>query len=323
MMRILHILILINILVFLGFCSKPENTVLESVQLVENPGGTKPEYVPNGKLNRGEYVILVETKEFQGKSWDKVQIVGTSTTGWMASSVSHKGKLPTVTVTKDSVLFSRPNPKSPEAGKARAGQVAFQLEADKENKFVLIQFPGTQGFISEDAVGAPGEVIRTVNIPGLGQARVRSSSQWKSEEGKESSFDPRNLFDRSLQTGWCEGADGEGVGESITLEFGNWVTVDKIEVVNGWAESEDAYNRNNRVSKLRVTADRGNESFELQDGVFDYQFICCSGGMGGSTFTFTIDGAYSGRMNDTCFSEIRLSGFQGGAPAEGMDSHDH
>ncbi len=303
--KIINILIIVSVVFVFAFCKK-NKTILIDVGLVENPGEKQPKYIPNGLVKRGEFVNVLEEKEVNGKKYYLVQILDVDTKGWVEEKWVHDGKLQTVTVIQDSDLYTRPNEKSPKFNfQVKSGLEVFQLSVKDE--FTEIQYPGVQGFIKTVNLGQKSEIKRTIFVPGLGKAVVSASSQYKATEGTENQFDPRNLFDGSLQTAWCEGVSDAGVGESVSITFENAVMLNKIEVVNGWTASEQYYNINSRVASLKVaSSDGGSASLTLQDSNFDYQPNDVS--LSGSSFKFSIDDIFKGRDADTCISEIRLSG---------------
>jgi hypothetical protein len=247
-----------------------------------------------------------EEKEIGGKKYVLVQIEGVETKGWVEEKYLKEGKLKSATVLTDSDLYMRPNLKSDKAGRVPAGQVAFIVE-EKED-FALINFPGKEGYIQKSQLGEGSMVVKAVSIPGLGKASVSASSQFSFGEGRELEFDPRNVFDGSLQTAWSEGKSGEdGIGEYIQLSFNECVELTDISVVNGWTKSEDVYKLNGRVAELKVVNDYGQEQvISLQDEVYDYQSTPVT--MSGSNFKFVISKVYKGKDSDTCMSEIRLQG---------------
>ncbi|MBR1475972.1 MAG: hypothetical protein IJ613_10435 [Muribaculaceae bacterium] len=52
---------------------------------------------------------------------------------------------------------------------------------------------------------------------------------------------------------WAEGADGSGIGESLTYEFaGGCPRITMVKILNGHVKNEKAWRENNRVKSLRV-----------------------------------------------------------------------
>ncbi len=68
--------------------------------------------------------------------------------------------------------------------------------------------------------------------------------------------------------------------------------VDKMAIINGYAQSESLYKSNNRIREI------GNH-FVLRDNILDYQYIPARG----TNIPFT--GIYEGtKYNDTCIAEL-------------------
>ena len=65
-------------------------------------------------------------------------------------------------------------------------------------------------------------------------------------------YGPHNLLDADLATAWVEGADGDGIGESVTIEAGE-ILEEAIIIRNGYQKSQALFNANSRVKKLRLT----------------------------------------------------------------------
>ena len=286
-------------------CGK-NKTVTVDVYLIENPGEKKPAYVQNGKIKRGEYVKVKEEKAVSGIKYCLVQIEGVATKGWVEEKYLKEGKLTSVTVITDSDLYTRPNLKSEKAGRVSAGQVAFKIE--EKDDFMLINYPGKEAYVLKNNIGAGDMVVRSVSIPGLGKATVSASSTYIAGEGRELEFDPRNVFDGSLQTAWSEGKTGEdGIGEYIQLSFTECVQLNEISIVNGWTKSEEFYKQNGRVAQMKVVSNNGTEVLlELNDDNYDYQPSQVS--LAGSSFKFIITKVYKGKDSDTCLSEIKITG---------------
>lgn len=79
------------------------------------------------------------------------------------------------------------------------------------------------------------------------------------------SYPPENAIDTNTGTAWVEGAEGYGVGASITFAFGEQRDIRLICVVNGYALNEDRYRANGRVRQFDVTTDQGEKTAVLSD----------------------------------------------------------
>ena len=299
-------LIFLFAFIITGFIAcKKSKTVTVDYWLIENPGDKKVKYVANGKIKRGEYLKTLEERLVDGKKFFKVQVEGVETSGWIAEPFVKDGKLNSVTVTKDSDLYMRPSLKSDKVGTVKAGQVAFRINI--KDDFVLIQYPGIEAYILKTNVGEGSFIIKQIAIPGIGTATINASSQFSSGEGKELEFDPRNLFDGSLQTAWCEGVQGDGIGESVTVQFPQYVRLSSVSLVNGWTKGEEYYQQNTRVAQIRIRSDNGQEAVvDFDDNVLDYQRRDIS--ITGVNFQFIINKTHKGKDPDTCISEIKLEG---------------
>ena len=279
-------------------------TVSVDSTLIENPGEQKLVNVVNGKLKRGEYLILEEERDFDGKKFLRVTIEGVKTNGWINSANVRDGKLRSVTVIEDTDMYMRPNIKSDKTGTVKAGQVAFNLESNGD--FILIQYPGKEGYILRSSIGDAGDVIKTASITGVGKAEISASSQYLTSEGRETDYDPRNVFDGKIDASWCEGKSGDGIGEYITITFNNYMSITSISMVNGSARSEESYYNNNRVASLKITSNTGESIvIDFDDNTMDFQtrdiYIT------GITFNFILNSVYKGqKFSDTCISEIKL-----------------
>lgn len=67
------------------------------------------------------------------------------------------------------------------------------------------------------------------------------------------SYKASNCHDLSYKTPWIEGADGDGIGESITYSFlATNPRITKIIITNGFVLSEDTWRENSRVKTLKL-----------------------------------------------------------------------
>ncbi|PJZ83054.1 NADase-type glycan-binding domain-containing protein [Leptospira harrisiae] len=318
--RFIKVIMLLCLVSLFAVNCKKSKTVLSDAFLIENPGEKKPILTPEGKVKRGEYVTLLEEKDFNGVKFNLVEIKGVSTKGWLEEKNLYEGELKSATVIRDADLYLRPNEKSEKSGKVKAGLVVFVIE--EADNFTLIQFPGKKSYILKTDLGDGETVVKTISIAGLGAATVTASSQYIQTEGKELDYDPRNAFDGKFQTGWCEGKTGDdGVGESLTVSFPNTIKLTEISLVNGLAKSEESYKNNNRIASIKVEASYGKtETLDFNDDVFDFQPKTVD--LEGSSFKFVITKIHKGKITDTCLSEIKLTGSEKTYSSEPEESYE-
>jgi hypothetical protein len=89
---------------------------------------------------------------------------------------------------------------------------------------------------------------------GGGQDTISVSSNLKQVKGIE--YTAKNIHDLNYKTAWIEGAEGYGIGETITYHFPPATPrITEIIIVNGYVKSEQAWKDNSRVKKLKMYID--------------------------------------------------------------------
>ena len=73
---------------------------------------------------------------------------------------------------------------------------------------------------------------------------VKLTNEWKY-------YDPENVL-KNDDTCWAEGADGFGIGESITLDLAKETKLSGIKIINGYAGNESQYKKNAKVTKAEL-----------------------------------------------------------------------
>ena len=131
----------------------------------------------------------------------------------------------------------------------------------------------------------------------LGDATSRAELKYSTSstltDNTKNNYSVENLNGMSYFSSWVEGKEGYGIGETITVEMstwnefaegsfeagrylpegGHWGKIDEytsefngIFIINGYASSEDLYNKNSRVKKLKLIIDDKEEYIlELED----------------------------------------------------------
>jgi hypothetical protein len=78
-----------------------------------------------------------------------------------------------------------------------------------------------------------------------------SSSLTETTGGRRVTYGPEGLFDGNISSLWVEGAEGDGIGESVTVMTQQLIT--RVSVVNGFACSQRLFGRNNRVREVSLS----------------------------------------------------------------------
>lgn len=136
-------------------------------------------------------------------------------------------------------------------------------------------------------------------------------------------YGAENAHDFSYETAWVEGAQGYGIGESLTYEFpAISPRITQIIVVNGYVKSEGAWRANSRVKQLKVYKDdQPLALLNLQDVRAEQHFSFAPIGHGDRaereklekmppwTLRFEVVDVYKGeKYDDTVLAEIYFDG---------------
>lgn len=122
---------------------------------------------------------------------------------------------------------------------------------------------------------------------------------------KGNHYDPSMLFDGQEDTAWVEGDAGDGIGESVTLEFGDVRQLAGFEISNGYDKDQRIWSNNSRVRGFELAFSDGRSlAGELPDrrGTRIIEFAAP---VATSRLSFTIRSVYRGaRYRDTAISEL-------------------
>jgi hypothetical protein len=149
---------------------------------------------------------------------------------------------------------------------------------------------------------AAGESCARLSSEG---AEICASSVLKSQLGF--TYGPTNLLDGKLDTGWVEGAAGNGEGEWVLAQFGGMRSVTGLEFLNGYHKNEELFRRNNRVAVLEIQLSNGVSGTVMLDDASGVQKINLGGPHPVTWVKMTIRAVYPGtRYRDTALSEMRV-----------------
>lgn len=113
-------------------------------------------------------------------------------------------------------------------------------------------------------------------------------------------FSSDYIIDANSNRPWIEGADGNGIGETVTLYFDKEQTIDILALKLGYARSDEFYYYNNRPSILRFTFSDGNAVEYAFEDINRQNVIELSESVTTSYIEITILGVHDGTDNDTC-----------------------
>ena len=173
----------------------------------------------------------------------------------------------------------------------------------------------------DTADGADGETVDAVesddgeeedgnDAPDASNAYIDSiyaSSYLDEEEEFDVIHDPEKAIDGDPCTAWCEDAEGNGTGESITIKLKEQCVLHGIYIMNGYHKDEGLYEKNARAKSIEVSLSNGiSERFSLDD-VMDWQTLELTNKYTVDEITITILGVYEGsKYEDTLISEIEI-----------------
>ena len=119
-----------------------------------------------------------------------------------------------------------------------------------------------------------------------------------------------------LESPWCEGAAGSGVGQWLMLEFPALLELAYIGIDVGYDYDDDIFFKNNRIKKATFFFSDGTElpwEFDDERGLQLVPLACAPGPCTQTTFVkLVIDEVYPGSLyDDACIAEIEVWGMPG------------
>lgn len=118
---------------------------------------------------------------------------------------------------------------------------------------------------------------------------------------------PSNVIDGNNTTAWVEDADGQGEGESLTIELDDTYVVSGFVINAGYQKNTEVYDNNSRPKELIVTFSDGQSFMVELDDYYGAQKVVLDSSIETTSVTFTINDVYpGGKYEDTVISEIQL-----------------
>jgi hypothetical protein len=196
----------------------------------------------------------------------------------------------------------------------RDGHLRWQLQDVDLNELQDL------GIEYDDEVRLVGELVADYRIPATAITRARASSTL-ADATDPGRHDIAKVLDGDLASAWCEGAAGDGAGQSLTFEFQPGVSVEGIGILNGYVKSGTVYLGNGRVTRMTAEVagqqpvsaslpehDFGQLNPETLAAFIDW-IVDAPPYQDTPTVTLTLDAARAGSKHpDTCISEIYFIG---------------
>ncbi len=113
------------------------------------------------------------------------------------------------------------------------------------------------------------------------------------------------IMDGVMATAWSEGAEGYGIGESVTFSFNGTCHVSGLIIYNGYQKDSDLYYKNSRPREIMISTSKGDMSYiELAD-TMGPQTVTFNDPVDTTFIRITIESVYPGnKYEDTLISEI-------------------
>jgi len=91
----------------------------------------------------------------------------------------------------------------------------------------------------------------------LGSDAITGAEASSYLDDKGTAFLPRHAIDGDRSTAWCEGAEGLGEGESLTVRFKRDINLAEIRIDGGFFKDDRTLTNNGRPRKIKVSSDSG------------------------------------------------------------------
>lgn len=126
---------------------------------------------------------------------------------------------------------------------------------------------------------------------------------------KVSSYVPSNLdyISQGSKTAWCEGRQGNGVGEWFEFQIKPGATLKSIVLFNGYQKSKKAFRENARARNVTIQTDSGLRILVPLKDVMGGQTIKFQNWHELKRIRVTINNVYSGsKYSDLCISGLKI-----------------
>ena len=188
-----------------------------------------------------------------------------------------------------------------EAAAAASQEAAEAAEAEqKAQEELLASLQGMDNYVITT------DTSTTEGLAKISPSACTASSTLVGSSG--TSYGTEYLFDEDLTTSWQEGEEDDGLGVTITSEFGEQISLQAIAIWNGNETAQDRYESNNRLQDITVTITCEGQSYSKQytlEDVMGEQILSFKNAVPAESVTIQIDTVYKGTVyQDTVISEM-------------------
>lgn len=121
----------------------------------------------------------------------------------------------------------------------------------------------------------------------------------------QNTYGPDNLLDGDDNTAWCEGVEGHGTGQEITISVRDGIPYRRLIFQNGYAKSDRAFRNNSRARTLQIRTDNGITMYADVPDHPDPIFVSLPGLADYKTLVVRLIEVYPGaKYRDTCITYI-------------------
>ena len=115
------------------------------------------------------------------------------------------------------------------------------------------------------------------------------------------------LIDGDISTAWVEGMSGQGIRESVSIQFDDEYLINGIKINAGYQKNDELYNKNSRPAKIGIAFSDGTYEVHELDDVNSVQDIVFQKPIYSKSISLIIEDVYSGtKYEDTAISEISI-----------------
>lgn len=168
--------------------------------------------------------------------------------------------------------------------------------------FILAMFVVAMLF-AVSASSNPSSTRYVTDFGQFGRIAIQVSSVLAPQSGN--TYGAVNLHDGNINAAWCEGRAGDGIGEYVEFSFDHPIKISTVVISNGYGKSNKSFLENNRIKKVRLTADGGASTDAVLQDTPKEQSVRFSAPVRTKSVKLTILDVYKGsKYQDTCISDM-------------------